>query len=230
MKEITLAIPAFNEADRIGNILSIVRSIDLFQKIIVINDGSSDNTAQVVQEYAEKDNRITLIDNPKNQGKGYGIFTAWKQSQTSYMLMLDADLKGLKPEHIQDLCEPVLSGQADMTIGLFRKGQWSTDLSHFITPWLSGQRCFRLDLMEQISEDASRGYGIETAMTVASHQYHWKIRKVFLMGMSHPPNELHRGSIKGVINRMKMYSHVIRAWYIASTKQTKHQVKTRLID
>jgi hypothetical protein len=139
--------------------------------------------------------------------------------------MLDADLKGLTVGLVDDLCRPVLSGKADMTIGLFKKGHWSTDLAHWFTPWLSGQRCLKFAMMDQLSHEAASGYGIETAMTVAAHQFHWRVQKVSLLGMSHPPNELHRGSIKGLLNRIKMYAHIVRAWYIATANLPEGSTK-----
>jgi hypothetical protein len=137
---------------------------------------------------------------------------------SDFVLMLDADLIGLTPEHVTVLCDPVIFGKYDMTLGLFKGGNWKTDFSHWATPWLTGQRCLRREMLQCISREAASGYGLETAMTVAVHQQGWKVKKVPLRGMSHPVSEIHRGGLKGVANRVKMYLHVFRAWYIATAK------------
>lgn len=225
MNSVSVIIPAYNEGQRISRVLQVLREVDFIEKIFVVDDGSKDNTAEVVTACQSQDARIMLIRKNNNLGKGQAIITAWELTKTPYILMLDADLKGLRPEHVQNLCAPVLHGKADMTIGLFRHGHFATDFSHWITPWLSGQRCLRSELFECVSDEASRGYGIETALTVLSHQMHLKVVRVYLIGMSHPPGEIHRGSLPGILNRIRMYRQIIHAWYLASTR--RHEIKIK---
>jgi hypothetical protein len=104
-----------------------------------------------------------------------------------------------------------------MTIVVFRRGRFQTDLSHWLTPWLSGQRCLRADLFRYVSQEAAEGYGIQTAITVAFHQQDWCIQHIVLKGVHHPPSELHRGLWRGIRVRTKMYAQIIRAFYLASS-------------
>ncbi len=212
-------IPAFNEAQRIGFVLGVLSQIERLDKIIVVDDGSSDGTAQEVQAAAGRDHRIQFIRLPFNQGKGQSLFRGLKEATAKYILMLDADLQGLAPVHVLSLIEPVIKGEADMTVGLFRGGRFRTDLSHWLTPWLSGQRCVRAELFQKISRKAAEGYGLETAMTVAARAQGWRIRKVALKGVWHPPSEGHRGVLPGIWNRMRMYSQILRAWYYAGSSE-----------
>jgi hypothetical protein len=126
--------------------------------------------------------------------------------------MLDGDLIGLTEEHVRDLIQPVLSGRAEMSLGLFRGGRFNTDLSHFLTPWLTGQRCLQANLFQYLSQEAASGYGLETALTVMARHYQLHCERVWLRGVTHPPSEFHRGIRKGIYTRARMYSHVIRAW------------------
>jgi glycosyltransferase involved in cell wall biosynthesis len=219
MKPISVIIPAYNEADRILNVLSVLEQIDYLEKIVVVDDGSRDATSPVVRKQQQEDTRIQLIQNDRNRGKGQSVFNAWEYCTTPYILMLDADLQGLKPDHIHQLCNPVLHHQADMTLGLFRGGQFATDFSHWAAPWLTGQRCMCSEILGNLSLEAARGYGIETAITVLARQMHYRVRRVYLMGMSHPPGEIHRGGIPGLINRIRMYIHIFRAWMVASGRK-----------
>ncbi len=219
MNGVSVVIPAFNEADRIHHVFQSLSGIDYIDEIIVVDDGSIDDTTLVVNEYHKRDPRITLITNPSNLGKGQAVYSGVHASRNSVILMLDADLQKLTSAQIDLLCQPVLNGQQDMTIGVFKKGQWASDFSHWITPWLSGQRCLRTELFNVLNPEAASGYGLETALTIASHQYQWRVKRISLVGVSHPPSEIHRGSIKGFLNRLKMYIQIIRSWYISTTNK-----------
>ncbi|MBP1704011.1 MAG: glycosyl transferase, family 2 [Chloroflexi bacterium] len=214
-RTIAAIIPAYNEAGRIRRVLQTLHDVRQLGEIIVVDDGSSDGTAQESRLEAESDARIRLIIQPTNMGKGQAIYSGWQATRANCILMLDADLCGLTSQHIVDLYQPVLAGQADMTIGLFHGGYWRTDLSHWATPWLSGQRCFRADLLKKISWEAAAGYGIETALTVAAQLNDWKIVKVPWLGAWHTPSEDRRGFWRGMGRRSMMYLQIIRAWYVA---------------
>lgn len=220
-------IPAYNEAGRIGNVLKVLHGVGEIKEIIVVNDGSSDSTAGEALRMKVYDSRIKVISHSTNQGKGQAIFTGWKSTPEKHILMLDADLLALKPEHIMGLILPVLRGQADMTMGLFQKGHFRTDLAHWATPWLTGQRCLRAELLQEISFEAAQGYGIETALTVAAKQNQWRVVRVALTGVYHIPSENHRGLWRGIRTRGRMYGQIIRAWQQASGNE-RFSVRKRL--
>ena len=215
IRTITTIIPAYNEAGRIREVLKVLHEVKQLGEIIVVDDGSQDETAHVTRLAAETDPRIRLIIQPTNLGKGQAIFTGWQATHAPYILMLDADLFGLEPHHVTDLFQPVQKGWADMTIGFFRGGYWRTDISHWVNPWLSGQRCFRADLLKMISWEAAAGYGIETALNVAAYLNRWNVIKIPLQGAWHLPSENRRGFWRGARMKGKMYMQIIQAWYLA---------------
>jgi glycosyltransferase involved in cell wall biosynthesis len=209
-------IPVYDEAGRVGQVLSVLREVACLNEIIVVDDGSTDSTLEEVLRCAALDSRIQVISHDENQGKGQAVYKGKRDTRATYLLLLDGDLIGLKPQQIHDLIQPVMDGSADMTLGVFRGGRFKTDLSHWATPWLTGQRCLRTNLFRYVSKDAAEGYGIETALTVASHQQGWRCQHVILRGVHHPPSEFHRGVWAGIKVRAKMYSQVLRAFYLAS--------------
>jgi polyisoprenyl-phosphate glycosyltransferase len=208
---LTAVVPAYNEGQKIGNVLEVLRGVERIDDLLVIDDGSRDMTVQEVLHFAELDNRIRLISHPKNLGKGQTFFTASASTRSTYLLTLDADLINLNQRHIQDLILPVLQGKAEMTTAVFKGGQLNTDLAHQVTPWLSGQRCFRTDLLKYTSQKAASGYGIETAITIAARQRGWRCQYIPWQGVTHPSGEKHRGFFPGLLNRIKMYLQIIRA-------------------
>lgn len=95
MIDYSIVIPAYNEADKISStitqVLGFMRSFSPSFELLVVNDGSLDNTAQVIASM-EKDNpELTLIDNP-HRGKGYTVWTGVTRAQGELIYMADADL------------------------------------------------------------------------------------------------------------------------------------------
>lgn len=216
---IAAVIPTYNEALNISGVLEVLRVTPLLDEIILVDDGSKDHTIEILQEAATRDPRIRVIQHEKNKGKGQAVFTGWSSTCASILVLLDADLKNLKPEHIQALVDPVLSRRADMTLGLFKGGHLNTDLSHWFTPFLTGQRALRADLLKYTSHEAAAGYGFEVALTVAARQQNYRKRIVFMKGVWHPSSEFRTergGYWKGKIWRFRMYGQILRAWMIAT--------------
>lgn len=208
---VAVVIPAFNEGQHIGNVLEVLKEVSALAEIIVVDDGSTDETVNAVTNAASCDTRVRILKHPSNQGKGQAVLTGWSAARAPYLLLLDADLTGLTPAHIEALIQPVVEDELDMTVGLFRGGRWTTDLSHRAVPWLSGQRCLRKGLLGEISREAALGYGIETAITVAARQKGWRCREVILRGVAPPPVEIHRVLWPGVGARLNMYGDIGRA-------------------
>jgi len=113
-------VPAYNEAERLGT------SLDRMQRyvaesrwdaeIIVVNDGSRDETAAVVKEFASRNPMIRLIENPGNRGKGYSVRHGMMTASGDFLLFTDADLSS-PIEEAPKLFAPIESGAADVTIG-----------------------------------------------------------------------------------------------------------------
>ncbi|MRR31055.1 glycosyltransferase family 2 protein [bacterium] len=214
-QRITAILPAFNEGRNIQAVLDVLHDSDLLDEIFLVDDGSQDNTLQLMQAAAQADPRMRVFHHEKNRGKGQAILTAWEAASGSYLLLLDADLHALNPNHIHVLLDPVLARRADMTLGLFHGGHPQTDFSSQGAPFLTGQRGLRSDVMKHVSREAAAGYGFEIALTVAAKGRGYRIEKVPMYGVWHPPSELHRGLWYGIKWRARMYAQILRALSIS---------------
>jgi len=214
---VTAIIPAHNEGELILNVLEVLHQDDTLTEIIVVDDGSTDDTLEKSSQYARIDPRMSVLKHDVNEGKGQAVITGWHATQSPILLFLDADLIGLNGKHVRSLIQPVLEDRADMSVGQFRGGQLFTDLAHLVTPWLSGQRCLKADLLKSVSKEAAAGYGIETAITIASREDRWRCCTVHLDGVTHPLSESHRGFRNGIKTRARMYAEILRAWWIVET-------------
>lgn len=119
-KLLTIIIPAYQEERTIGEVLDRVCAIDTeslgFDKeVIVCDDGSSDGTADIVRRKASEDDRVRLVANPHNMGKGAAIRTALEHASGDFALIQDADLE-YDVDDYPALLIPLLDG-ADVVYG-----------------------------------------------------------------------------------------------------------------
>ena len=121
---------------------------DIISNIIVADDGSQDSTSNVVLNY----NNIDLLKMPQNKVKSQAVKEGIKycKDKSDIIVLLDADLVGLTPDHIKALVLPMLEKNIDMTIGIFRSGRYITDLAQSIAPNLSGQRAIKSNIANKI--------------------------------------------------------------------------------
>ncbi|HBM75816.1 MAG TPA: glycosyl transferase family 2 [Clostridiaceae bacterium] len=203
--KVNAIIPAFNEEKTIGDIIGTLKEVDYISGITVVSDGSRDGTAEVAKSMG-----ADVIDLDENIGKGGAIKIGIEKSTGDIILLLDADLIGLKREHIVNLIEPVMMNEADMTLGIFARGRLSTDLAQKISPYLSGQRALKGDLADDILKlDISR-YGAEIVMTRYAIRENKRIKIVSLYNATHYTKEEKLGLAKGFAARMKMYWDIVK--------------------
>jgi glycosyltransferase involved in cell wall biosynthesis len=110
---ISCLIPAYNEEERIKDVIYAVKNSNLVDEIIIISDGSTDQTSEI----AKKCKVTKVIELKNNLGKGGAIIKGLKYAKGEIILLVDADLRGLNKENLEKLIKPVLENKADMTIG-----------------------------------------------------------------------------------------------------------------
>ena len=121
MNDITysIVIPAYNEGERLGatlgKVLGYVRAQGWDAEVIVVNDGSRDNTAELVRGLAQEDPRLRLVENPGNRGKGYSVRNGMLNALGDVVVFSDADLSS-PIEEMPKLLEALAAG-ADIAIG-----------------------------------------------------------------------------------------------------------------
>ncbi len=202
--KVSCIIPAYNEGPRIAAVTSVLSKCDFIDEILVVNDGSADNTAE-----AARATGIEVLSLPVNMGKGAAVSRGISATSGEIILLLDADLVGLTKKHVQDLLAPVIRGDADMSIGIFRGGRVFTDLAQLTTSFLSGQRTLKRSLIEP-SELENTKYGLETVLTQIASEKSLVVKKVYLDDLTQVVKEEKMGLAKGSRQRFKMYWHVIK--------------------
>lgn len=115
----SIVIPAFNEQARIGatldKVLTCVKAHDWSAEVLVVNDGSRDRTAAIVQSMVAQHANLRLIENPGNRGKGYAVRNGILQARGAIVMFTDADLSA--PMDEAELLFTALANGADVAIG-----------------------------------------------------------------------------------------------------------------
>jgi len=114
VSRVSFIVPAFNEAATIGEVLERVAALDLDKQVIVVDDGSTDDTPRVLEEWAHRDG-IRIV-RQKNRGKGAAIRAAIPLLEGDITVIQDADME-YDPAEVPDLIEPIRRGAADVVFG-----------------------------------------------------------------------------------------------------------------
>jgi glycosyltransferase involved in cell wall biosynthesis len=178
---VSVIIPAYNEEKTISNVISntisIMNNLLLPYEIIVINDGSTDQTGLIASKH-----KATVLSNEKNRGKGYSIRKALQHAQGDIIVTIDSDGEH-NPKEIPELINPLLKG-ADIVIGsrfmtnnthattkLNLIGNFIFNTTIFaltgkgITDSQTGFRAIKRNVLKKLTLE-SNGYEIETEITV----------------------------------------------------------------
>ena len=118
MKKITVIIPAYNEEESLPPLYErlekLMRSMDHYEfEILFVNDGSKDNTINLIKEYREKDNRICYVDFSRNFGKEIAMIAGLDYATGDCVIFMDADLQD-PPELIPELVKYWEEGYDDV--------------------------------------------------------------------------------------------------------------------
>lgn len=214
MEDMCVVIPAYNEGERIKETLSALKPIKAIKEIIVVNDGSADNTAALAREEG-----AIVLDLSPNRGKGGAMNAALSHIDTEFMVFLDADL-GQSAQEVEKIIEPVLAGKADLCIAAFpppeKKGGFG--IVKGTAAWilrkvgdfeasspLSGQRAMNRDALMAVTP-FNEGYGVELGMTVDALLMGLRVMEV-PTAMRH--NESGR-DLKGFLHRGKQFMDVLK--------------------
>jgi glycosyltransferase involved in cell wall biosynthesis len=115
----SIVLPAYNEATRIAasleKVMHYAEQRGVSTEVIVVNDGSTDNTAQIVRDYSQQHPLLRLVENPGNRGKGYSVRNGMLHATGDVLLFSDADLSS--PIEEADKLFAAIQNGADIAIG-----------------------------------------------------------------------------------------------------------------
>ncbi len=209
MKTISCIIAAYNECPRISSVLDIVVPCQGISEIIVIDDGSKDNTREIVGEYVKKFPNVKLIVHEKNKGKTMAVYSDIKASTGDYIFLLDADLVGLIVSNITALIDPIQKGEADMSMSMRSNPKYVQWLG---IEYISGERIFSRSIALEILGILPhvRGFGLEPCINTYIIKYNCRIKVVFWKNVQNPwPAWKKYGFIAGIKKDIRMNRDIL---------------------
>ncbi|EMR74208.1 glycosyl transferase [Thaumarchaeota archaeon SCGC AB-539-E09] len=177
---VSIIVPVYNEEDTINQVieeLSYIKNDLPLMEIIIIDDGSTDKTSDLVSAYSS----IRYIKHDKNMGKGEAIRTGIKNSNGSVIIIHDADME-YSAENIPELITPILLGHAKVVYGSRFMGDYDgMSSSHYlgnrvlsfvttilygsyISDVMTGHKAFSKDIFDQININ-EKGFDVEVELT-----------------------------------------------------------------
>ncbi|HOO12289.1 MAG TPA: glycosyltransferase family 2 protein [Bacillota bacterium] len=211
--EVTVLIPAYNEEDYIGGTIFGARASGSADRIIVVDDGSTDDTAMAA---ARSGAEVLRIEG--NRGKGYALNYGLERIKSGIVVFIDADI-GQSAVELQKLVAPVVSGEADMTIGVLppalRRGGFGLvkkladtvvkrNTGRKLSACLSGQRAAKREMLSALGP-VPAGFAAEIGLNVKALTKGYRVKEV-------PVNMFHRESgrnLKGFMHRGKQFMDIL---------------------
>jgi glycosyltransferase involved in cell wall biosynthesis len=104
-QKVSVIIPAYNEEDTVATVIDVVKSVSFVDEIIVVNDGSSDNTEQEALNAGAR-----VINHETNKGKGQALYTGYTHAECDIIAFIDADIYNLSSKKVEAMIKPILDG------------------------------------------------------------------------------------------------------------------------
>lgn len=207
-KKIAAIVPSYDEGERIGDVLKALNAVPDINDIIVVDDGSKDNTEAVVKKFKD----VKYLRNERNIGKAGSMERGVESTDADIIFFCDADLIGLTPEIVKNIISPVVEGKYSMFIGI--RGNIMQKSVHLFAI-NSGERALRREVWEQLPSYFKYKYRVEAGLN------YW-VKKYFngfgykTFDYSQPIKEKKYGFIRGTILRWGMNLDVLWAYFRAT--------------
>ena len=218
-QKVSVIIPAFNEENTVAGVVEVIKKVSCVDEIIVVNDGSSDNTAE------EASNAGAIVLNHEvNKGKGEALFTGYKYVDCDIIAFIDADIHNLTSKKVESMIKPILMGKTDITKTKFaRESGRVTELTakpllNFFFPEisfeqpLSGQFAARKEILKKIRFE--KDYGVDVGIVIDADVLGISIMEVDIGAIEHDMSSLADLNImanevvRTIMNRANKYGRV----------------------
>jgi glycosyltransferase involved in cell wall biosynthesis len=201
-KSVAVVVPAYNEEGLIAKTLTTVP--ELVDRIIVVDDASSDRTAHIVEPTAKEDSRILLMEHKMNQGVGGAIATGYKRARDLEMditVVMAGDAQ-MDPRDLVNIVEPIAGGSADYSKGnrLFYGDAWNM-IPHYrylgnsflslmtkiasgywhVADSQSGYTAISLIALRRLKlEEIYKRYGMPNDLLIRLNQHNFRVKDVHI--------------------------------------------------
>lgn len=208
-QKVSVIVPAYNEAERIRGVLSILTTYNGFMDIIVVDDGSLDDTSDIVQGYKT----VKYLRHKVNQGKGAAMDFGVQHARGDILLFVDADVRGLTHNIINTILTPVVDGRVDMFIAMRNRKIYFLRFAMIFTPLLGGERALSKKLWEQLPEYYKHRFRVEAGLNFYAKYYGKGFEYKVVSGLHQVIKEKKYGVWDGFVQRVRMFGNIFGAQF-----------------
>jgi len=222
--EVSVVIPVYNEQKTVAEVIERVLALPISLEVIVVDDGSSDGTRDILVRYA-KNPRVRSLLHAVNQGKGAALRTGIAQAKGDYVVIQDADLE-YDPSNILSVLKPLQTGLTEAAYGsryllmqstqdrslVHRLGNWGlTTFSNLLarqslTDMETCYKAFRRELIQSIQIEENR-FGFEPEITAKLARAQTQICEV---PISYQPRSWKEGKKIGVKDLLRTLYCIVK--------------------
>ncbi|MGH9024273.1 MAG: glycosyltransferase [Acidimicrobiia bacterium] len=204
---VAAVIPARNEAETVGEVVTVALSAQNIDEVWVVDNCSVDATAQVAESAGAR-----VLSCPE-EGKGQALSVGVAATDADVLVFLDADLVGLTPRHVERLASSVLDGSISMACGLFDRTRMLNPIFLHRLPILTGQRALLRTLFEKLDDKDVRGYRVEAALNSLCADLNLEVDSFVCQGLFHRTKEQKSASpLLGFLRKMAMLITVLAGY------------------
>lgn len=207
-------IPAYNEADRIAAVLDVAVGHPLIHEVIVVDDGSTDDTARVAARAG-----VRLVHMTQNGGKARALAAGTALATGDWLMFLDSDLIGLTQDDLSRLIQPVLTAQAHTAISLRRNAP-------FLWRWIgldyiSGERVMPKAMLAGYLPQLDRlpRFGVEVFLNALWISSARRLAVVRWDGVESPSKSSKHGLVQGITGDLGMLRDILQTVGIKTAAQ-----------
>ncbi|MBI3331757.1 HAD-IB family phosphatase [Candidatus Peregrinibacteria bacterium] len=215
---VSCVVPAFNERRTIASVISAVRKVGSIDEVIVIDDGSTDETSRQAKRSGAK-----VFRHEMNLGKGAAIQTGARKAQNDLILFIDADLKNMTPRKVRSLIDPLIRGKADFVKASYNNTSGrvtklvAKPLLKVVYPFvhleqpLSGQ--FAVDRTKFDWDVIENGWGVDVQLVLQAAKKKLRIKEVFIGDIHHEHQDIDALTfmaeqvISTILSEIKLIAH-----------------------
>lgn len=214
-------ICVYNEEKTLKDVIISVSTSEIVNEIIVINDGSTDNTKKIIEELKNKF-EITNIHFKENKGKGYAMAIGVENATNEIIVFIDADQTKIISGYIDQMINPLLKKECDMVLGYSTINILSQDVNPLKI--LTGERAmYKKDITPILCKMKESRFGVETLLYFYYISIGKSIKFIRLIGLKH------KDKYKKVSFKKATTNYINESWEIAYTAMKNYDLMLKSI-